>query len=139
MSTEVPDKQDVAFGSIQQGAMCMDTLGHVHQGTLGLYDCHNSGGNQEFSFTKDKLIKHSDLCLTVTEKKAGTPITLQGCQPHNVNQKWDQTDSKRVFRFQNSDLCLDSKGHKEHGLVVQTCNQRSLTQHFKFSMSNIAH
>lgn len=42
----VPDKQDIAFGSIQQGSMCMDTLGHVHQGTLGLYDCHNSGGNQ---------------------------------------------------------------------------------------------
>lgn len=41
---------------------------------------------QEFSFTKDKLIKHSDLCLTVTDRKSGTPITLQGCQPHNVNQ-----------------------------------------------------
>lgn len=135
----VPDKQDVAFGSIQQGAMCMDTLGHVHQGILGLYECHNSGGNQEFSFTKDKMIKHSDLCLTLTERKPGTIITLQGCQSHNANQKWDLTDNKRVFHFVGTDLCLDSKDHKDHGLLVQTCNPRTLTQHWKFSMSNIAH
>lgn len=24
----------------------MDTLGHTEDGTLGLYECHNSGGNQ---------------------------------------------------------------------------------------------
>lgn len=42
----IPDKHDLAFGSIKQGAMCLDTLGHTQGGTIGLYECHNSGGNQ---------------------------------------------------------------------------------------------
>ncbi len=44
--SRVPDKQDVAFGSIQQGHMCMDTLGHFTEGTVGIFACHNTGGNQ---------------------------------------------------------------------------------------------
>ena len=42
----VPDKQDIAFGSIQQGSMCMDTLGHFSDSTVGIFACHNTGGNQ---------------------------------------------------------------------------------------------
>ena len=42
----VPDRQDVAFGAIQQGTMCMDTLGNFADGTVGMFTCHNSGGNQ---------------------------------------------------------------------------------------------
>jgi polypeptide N-acetylgalactosaminyltransferase len=42
----VPDKQDVAFGSISQGNLCMDTLGHFADGVVGLFTCHNAGGNQ---------------------------------------------------------------------------------------------
>ena len=29
-----------------QGHMCVDTLGHIVNGTIGLYSCHNGGGNQ---------------------------------------------------------------------------------------------
>ena len=42
----VPDKQDIAFGAVQQGSMCIDTLGHFSDGTIGLFVCHNTGGNQ---------------------------------------------------------------------------------------------
>ena len=43
----IPDKESIAFGAIQQTEnMCMDTLGHQEGGHLGLYECHDSGGNQ---------------------------------------------------------------------------------------------
>jgi polypeptide N-acetylgalactosaminyltransferase len=42
----VPDSMDIAFGSVQQGLMCLDTIGHLLDGTIGLYSCHDSGGNQ---------------------------------------------------------------------------------------------
>ncbi|PIK36103.1 Polypeptide N-acetylgalactosaminyltransferase 2, partial [Apostichopus japonicus] len=68
----IPDKHDLAFGSIKQGAMCLDTLGHTQGGTIGLYECHNSGGNQEFSLTKDGSIKHAEHCLSLQEEAAGS-------------------------------------------------------------------
>ena len=45
-STRVPDKQDIAYGAIQQANMCMDTLGHYSEGSIGIFQCHNTGGNQ---------------------------------------------------------------------------------------------
>lgn len=44
--SRVPGAQDVEFGSIQQDGKCIDTLGHFADGILGLYVCHNAGGNQ---------------------------------------------------------------------------------------------
>ena len=35
-----------AIGSIQQGPWCIDTIGHLAGDTVGLYPCHNTGGNQ---------------------------------------------------------------------------------------------
>lgn len=42
----VPDHQDIAFGALQQGGNCLDTLGHFADGVVGIYECHNAGGNQ---------------------------------------------------------------------------------------------
>uniref|UniRef100_A0A4W3GGC7 Polypeptide N-acetylgalactosaminyltransferase n=1 Tax=Callorhinchus milii TaxID=7868 RepID=A0A4W3GGC7_CALMI len=42
----VPDHQDIAFGALQQGSNCLDTLGHFADGVVGVYECHNAGGNQ---------------------------------------------------------------------------------------------
>lgn len=42
----VPDHQDIAFGALQQGSSCLDTLGHFADGVVGVYECHNAGGNQ---------------------------------------------------------------------------------------------
>lgn len=44
--SRVPDHQDIAFGALQQGSNCLDTLGHFADGVVGVYECHNAGGNQ---------------------------------------------------------------------------------------------
>lgn len=31
---------------MQQGTNCLDTLGHFADGVVGVYECHNAGGNQ---------------------------------------------------------------------------------------------
>lgn len=46
LSLRVPDHQDIAFGALQQGGNCLDTLGHFADGVVGIYECHNAGGNQ---------------------------------------------------------------------------------------------
>lgn len=46
VGSRVPDHQDIAFGALQQGTNCLDTLGHFADGVVGVYECHNAGGNQ---------------------------------------------------------------------------------------------
>lgn len=46
LALRVPDHQDIAFGALQQGGNCLDTLGHFADGVVGVYECHNAGGNQ---------------------------------------------------------------------------------------------
>ena len=81
----IPDKQDIAFGTIQQGSLCIDTLGHFSGGSVGLFTCHNTGGNQEWAWTKNSAIKHMDLCLT-GDAKAGNPVKLSNCSPMSTQQ-----------------------------------------------------
>lgn len=41
---------------------------------------------QEWALTKDKSVKHMDLCLTVVERVAGSQIKLQGCRENDSRQ-----------------------------------------------------
>lgn len=36
----------VMLSVMRQGNMCLDTLGHLVDNTLGIFLCHNTGGNQ---------------------------------------------------------------------------------------------
>ena len=42
----VPDRRDVTYGAIQQGSQCFDILSRVAGEPVGLFVCHNTGGNQ---------------------------------------------------------------------------------------------
>lgn len=42
----VPQKSDTAFGALQQGQKCLDTMGMQQGSPLRMYPCHNTGGNQ---------------------------------------------------------------------------------------------
>ena len=42
----IPNPEDISFGAIRQGQLCLDTLGRLDAGLVGLYTCHGGGGNQ---------------------------------------------------------------------------------------------
>uniref|UniRef100_A0A8C9VT65 Polypeptide N-acetylgalactosaminyltransferase n=1 Tax=Scleropages formosus TaxID=113540 RepID=A0A8C9VT65_SCLFO len=130
----VPDHQDIAFGALQQGSNCLDTLGHFADGVVGVYECHNAGGNQEWALTKDKSVKHMDLCLTVVDRTAGSQIKLQGCRENDSRQKWEQIENNSKLRHVGSNLCLDSRSTRNGGLTVEVCSP-SLTQQWKFTLN----
>jgi hypothetical protein len=37
-------------GSLKQGTACLDSMGHLLDGNVSLYPCHDTGGNQASSF-----------------------------------------------------------------------------------------
>lgn len=130
----VPDHQDIAFGALQQGTNCLDTLGHFADGVVGIYECHNAGGNQEWALTKEKSVKHMDLCLTVVDRAPGALVKLQGCRENDSRQKWEQIESNSKLRHVGSNLCLDSRTAKSGGLSVEVCGP-ALSQQWKFSLN----
>ncbi|KAB7505824.1 Polypeptide N-acetylgalactosaminyltransferase 2 [Armadillidium nasatum] len=80
----IPDGGHATYGVFKQGQKCMDTLGHNAEGTVGLYACHGTGGNQEWALTHDDLIKHNDMCLTINEPRAGQSLILEPCQNNDL-------------------------------------------------------
>lgn len=136
---KVPSSQAIAFGSIQQDDQCVDTLGHFADGHLGMYLCHNAGGNQEFSMTKEGSLQHLDLCITATGNTAGSVLKLYQCRPDNYLQKWNQVEVNGASRLKlkTHDLCIDSAMVRERGLIINFCDVSSQTQHWAFSLAKI--
>ena len=141
----VPDNGAVAFGAIKhkEDDECLDTMGHLTDGTLGVYPCHGSGGNQEFSWVKNKQLKHLDLCLTIADPpKAGSEVKMKLCtETDNVdqtprNEMWDVANNS--FRMVGTQLCLHVlKVEGGQKVTVQQCD-RSKNQQWKFTMSGIS-
>ncbi|KAF0296662.1 Polypeptide N-acetylgalactosaminyltransferase 2 [Amphibalanus amphitrite] len=132
---KVPDAGDMAFGSIQQGHMCVDTLGHIVNGTVGLYSCHNGGGNQDWTYTREQTIRHRDLCMTLLEARPGAPVLLQRCRTSQTNQRWERRDG--TIRHVLFDLCADSDLPQSRGMVARACDPETLTQQWRFTVNQI--
>jgi polypeptide N-acetylgalactosaminyltransferase len=41
---------------------------------------------QEWALTKEKSVKHMDLCLTVVDRSPGSLVRLQGCRENDSRQ-----------------------------------------------------
>uniref|UniRef100_A0A1A8CBU8 UDP-N-acetyl-alpha-D-galactosamine:polypeptide N-acetylgalactosaminyltransferase 2 n=1 Tax=Nothobranchius kadleci TaxID=1051664 RepID=A0A1A8CBU8_NOTKA len=89
---------------------------------------------KEWALTKDKSVKHMDLCLTVVDKTPGSFIKLQGCRENDSRQKWEQIESNSKLLHVSSNLCLDSRSARMGGLTVEVCSP-SLSQQWKFTLN----
>ncbi|QQP58522.1 Polypeptide N-acetylgalactosaminyltransferase, partial [Caligus rogercresseyi] len=77
---KIPTDDIHLSGPIRQTRYCLDTLGHLSGGTVGIYTCHGTGGNQEWIFSKSNQIKHSsNLCLTPEALNVGAKVRLKSC------------------------------------------------------------
>ncbi|XP_039274686.2 polypeptide N-acetylgalactosaminyltransferase 2-like [Styela clava] len=134
----VPNKEAVAFGAIKQessGSLCMDTLGSLEGGKIGTYECHDSGGNQEFSLNKKDQIMHLHLCfMAVDGLSQGSVIKLMKCNENSALQKFDNSNSE--IRVKGLNLCLDSRNVEEKGITLAKCSNR-LSQSWSFTMNNL--
>jgi len=131
---KIPDSQDITYGSIRQGAFCLDTLGHLMDGTVGLYTCHGSGGNQEWSLTKSGTIKHSDLCLALENPTGGAELRLKICNNSDM-QKWKSTKDGKIQHSSYNHLCLDSSDRRNSPIIVDDCEGSNRNQRWIYSVN----
>ncbi|XP_013105881.2 polypeptide N-acetylgalactosaminyltransferase 2 [Stomoxys calcitrans] len=126
---QVPDSYE--FGQFRQGEFCLDTMGNLADGTVGLFQCHNTGGNQEWAYTKRQQIKHDDLCLTLVQFSRGSQVIMKLCDD-SENQKWVLREGGFI-RHHKLNVCLDSRDHTEIGVSAQRCNSALETQRWLFT------
>jgi len=128
---KIPTDDTLSYGSIKQNNKCIDTLGHGEGQTVGFYECHGQGGNQEWSVTKSKQLKHESVCLDAPEASEGMPLQLIPCNKDSESQKWRHDDMTSHLIHIKSNLCIDSvEAQSDKGLVLNKCDQGSLTQQF---------
>ncbi|KNC24622.1 Polypeptide N-acetylgalactosaminyltransferase 2 [Lucilia cuprina] len=126
---QVPDSYE--FGQFRQGDFCLDTMGNLADGTVGLFQCHNTGGNQEWAYTKRQQIKHDDLCLTLVQFSRGSQVVMKLCDD-SENQKWILREGGFI-RHHKLNVCLDARDHTEIGVSAQRCNSVLETQRWLFT------
>lgn len=90
-----------------------------------MYPCHNTGGNQEWSY-ESGLIRHHNLCLSASLEDQVT-VLLVVCDPADDSQLW----KRRGLTFTHSKLgdCLDSS---KSNLLVDICDPNKSSQLFTF-------
>ena len=88
--------------------------------------------------TKDKTIKHGDLCVSAPDASAGATIQLAFCDENSSSQKWQRTHRDSMLKHVSSGLCIDSADHKsKKALTLNTCDTASLTQQWKFTLNRL--
>lgn len=93
-------------------------------GTLQIYGCHYSGGNQFFEFTKNFEIKKGDHCVEFS-KGLKDSLQLYRCHGSKGNQEWGYNiTSKQLFSL-SSKMCL---AVESNAVVVQVCNYSAPNQ-----------
>ncbi|XP_003699412.1 polypeptide N-acetylgalactosaminyltransferase 2 isoform X1 [Megachile rotundata] len=122
----IPTSEGGPGGSLKQGPACLDSMGHLLDGNVGLYPCHDTGGNQEWGLTKDGLIKHHDLCLTLPVYAKGTTLLMQICDG-SENQKWRHLEGG-LIRHSRIPVCVDSRYHAQRGITAEKCDSNAETQ-----------
>ncbi|GLH05581.1 Putative polypeptide N-acetylgalactosaminyltransferase 11, partial [Gryllus bimaculatus] len=121
---------------VQQNGLCIDTLGHLLDSGVGLYACHHTGGNQEWTLNEDGLLKHHDVCLTLADYRKGAPLLMKMCENLDT-QKWHQVEAGGLIKHSRLSLCIDSKDHKTFGLRVDRCDSRSPTQKWRATVKKL--
>ncbi|XP_019635133.1 PREDICTED: polypeptide N-acetylgalactosaminyltransferase 13-like isoform X2 [Branchiostoma belcheri] len=111
---------------------CVDNMARKENEKVGIFSCHGMGGNQVFSYTKEKELRTDDLCLDVS--KPGGPVMLFKCHHLGGNQLWEYDEKIQLLKHVNSNQCLD-KPHagSPQEPSMQPCDPGKTSQHWQLT------
>jgi len=108
---------------------CIDSPGKredLHK-PVGLWPCHNQGGNQYWMLSKQGEIRRDEACLDF----AGTDVILYPCHGSKGNQYWQYSHADSTLRHGSSRRCLAIAQNKEK-LQMEECSEDNPRQRWRF-------
>ncbi|XP_073812248.1 polypeptide N-acetylgalactosaminyltransferase 9 isoform X1 [Musca autumnalis] len=124
--------ESVAYGEIRNlgagGRTCLDSPARKKdlKKPVGLYPCHNQGGNQYWMLSKAGEIRRDEACLDY----AGHDVMLYPCHGSKGNQFWTFNNETKQIRHGSSDKCL-AISEKRDKIVMEECNGGQLRQQWR--------
>jgi len=115
--------------------MCVDSASkknNLHK-PVGLYPCHNQGGNQYWMFSKTGEIRRDDACLDYAGGVQN--IILFSCHGGKGNQNWEYHHDTQTIRHPNTHKCLTLAENKEK-LLMEKCDSNEERQRWRFGSYN---
>ncbi|XP_055592038.1 putative polypeptide N-acetylgalactosaminyltransferase 9 isoform X4 [Uranotaenia lowii] len=121
----------VASGEVANpwSGLCIDSAAKpedMHT-PLGVWPCHQAGGNQYWMLSKTGEIRRDEACLDY----AGQEVILYPCHGSKGNQYWNYSQSSRLLRHGSSDKCLAINDTKQKLMMVE-CNSAVEAQKWNF-------
>eukprot|EP00092_Neocalanus_flemingeri_P005465 GFUD01005893.1.p1 GENE.GFUD01005893.1~~GFUD01005893.1.p1 ORF type:complete len:612 (+),score=116.80 GFUD01005893.1:189-2024(+) len=113
--------------------MCIDSAakkGDMHK-PVGLYPCHNQGGNQYWMMSKQGEIRRDEACLDFASKD----VILFSCHGGGGNQHWEYSHEKMRLHHVVSKKCL-TLSEKKDKLTMEACDDNEDRQNWKFQSFN---
>ncbi|XP_058055021.1 putative polypeptide N-acetylgalactosaminyltransferase 9 [Anopheles bellator] len=134
----------VASGEIrnQWSQLCIDSAAKPEDmhSPVGVWPCHQAGGNQIFGDVPDQHmfsrywmlsktgeIRRDEACLDY----AGDDVVLYPCHGSRGNQYWNYSDETHLLRHGSSDRCL-AINEAKNKLIMQDCNALVEAQRWNF-------
>ncbi|KAI1288152.1 putative polypeptide N-acetylgalactosaminyltransferase 9 [Halotydeus destructor] len=117
------------LGGDSPSKMCLDSPAHKGDmyKAVGLYPCHNQGGNQYWLLSKEGEIRRDEACLDYSGKE----IILYPCHGTKGNQLWIYEDKNGSVRHGSSGKCLEMSSSRDK-LLMRSCSANNPNQRWRF-------
>ncbi|XP_070566323.1 polypeptide N-acetylgalactosaminyltransferase 1-like [Ptychodera flava] len=100
--------------------MCLDTMMKDANNKVGMFGCHGQGGNQIWAYTKNREIKHDEICLDLSSHRG--PVMMLPCHGQNGNQQWFYDEKTKELKHTNG-MCLEKPDAKQRDMpAIKACN-----------------
>lgn len=121
----------VASGEIRNSASqhCIDSPAKEENLNkfVGLFPCHNLGGNQYWSLSKTGEIRRDEYCLD----SSGLEVILFACHGSRGNQLWQYQHENKMLWHGHHGKCLTISKNTQN-LTLEMCDVNELRQMWKF-------
>lgn len=131
---EVPDNfaegSVINFATGNSSCLDSDVNENDEKGSVTIYTCHFSGGNQFFEFTKDLEIRKNLHCIDFNEVDPNS-LELRKCHGAKGNQEWRYAINTNQLIHQLSKKCLSVQDESKK-IIIEACDETNRYQKWTF-------